>query len=478
MTNGRPSAARPPAWVTAGRPLGRRALLTALGSGAVLAAAGCVPGSSGSSGGSGGGGTSNGPSASATPVSTDIASTGKVTLTVWDQNSTGGIAVAQQKLNKQFQARYPNVTINRVSRSFADLKTTLKLALSGNDAPDVVQANQGYPDMGAFVQAGLLQPLGRYAQVYGWQDRYPDTLLSLNEFTSDGKTWRKGNLYGISQTGEIVGVYYNKKLLAKAGVKVPRTLSDFSDALPKLKAAGILPIQYGDASKSPGIHIYGAVISAVAGETVASDLVSGAGGAWTDPAPVQAATMVFNWARKGYLPKGANGVSGDDALAKFDQGQGAFFISGTWQLAAVNEALGKDAGFVALVGKDNKPETLGGVGLAWAMTSKTAHPDVAAAYIDFVTNAAASQVLVDTGNLPVVLPDGYSPPKGTVNADIVSQWREVSQQGGLVPYLDYATPTFYDTLSGAVQQLTGGQATPEQFGKTLQNDYGPFEKSR
>ena len=48
--------------------------------------------------------------------------------------------------------------------------------------------------------------------------------------------------------------------------------------------------------------------------------------------------------------------------------------------------------------------TTGGQGLAWAITSVSKHPDVAAAYIDFITNANAAQVLIDTGNLPAVLP--------------------------------------------------------------------------
>ncbi len=465
---GDPATAGP---VGTGRPVGRRAVLSAVGLAGVVGMTGCVPGST-----SGSGGSSASPSAG--PVSTDVAAAGPVTLTVWDQNTDGGIAVAQKQLNAQFTAKYPNVTIKRVSRSFADLKTTLKLALSGNDAPDVVQANQGYPDMGAFVQAGLLSPLGSYAPLYSWTDRFPADLLSLNSFTADGATWRTGNLYGISQTGEIVGVYYNKKLLVKAGVTAPTTMTQFRTALPKVEAAGVLPIQYGDASKSPGIHLYGAVISAVAGEKAASDLVSGAGGAWTDADPVQAATIVHDWATQGYLPPGANGVTGDDAVAAFAKGEGAFFVSGTWQLATVTQGLGADGGFVALQGRDGKPETLGGVGLAWAMTSKTKHPDVAAAYIDFVTNAASSKVLVDTGNLPVVLPSGYAPATGTVNGDIVAQWRQVSQKGGLVPYLDYATPTFYDTLSGAVQQLTGGKASPQQFATTLQTDYAAFEKGR
>ena len=46
--------------------------------------------------------------------------------------------------------------------------------------------------------------------------------------------------------------------------------------------------------------------------------------------------------------------------------------------------------------------TTGGESLALGVTSKSAHPDVAAAYIDFMTDAKAARVLAETGNLPAV----------------------------------------------------------------------------
>jgi len=447
----------------------RRPVLFGLAAAGAVTLAACAPGSTNSS---------SSETTSSEPVSTDIASLGDITLTVWDQNTDEGINVAQEQLNEQFMAKYPNVTVERVARSFADLKTTLKLALSGDDAPDVVQANQGYPDMGAFVEAKLLQPADPWDELYGWTKNFPEDLLSLNSFSEDGKTWREGNLYGISSTGEIVGLFYNKALLQQAGVAAPTTMDEFVAALPVVKSAGLLPIQYGDADKSAGIHIFGALLAAVAGEKPSSDLVSSAGGSWTDPDVVSAATTLQEWATEIYLPDGHNGIGKDEAVARFAGGEGVFMFNGTWQQATLEDAMGTNVGFVALAGVDQKPETLGGVGLAWALTAKTANANAAAAYIDFVTNAAAAQVLVDTGNLPVVFPEGYQAEQGTLAGDIATSWDGVSQNGGLVPYLDYATPTFYDTLTAAVQQLTGGQADPAEFTETLQADYESFNQDR
>ncbi|MGU3408999.1 extracellular solute-binding protein [Microbacterium sp. M1A1_1b] len=412
------------------------------------------------------------------PVSKDVGS-GKTTLTVWDQNTDTGINDAQQELNDAFEKAHPNITIKRVSRSFADLKTTLKLALSGDNPPDVVQANQGYPDMGAFVKAGFLRPVNDYAKLYGWNDYYPSSLLKLNSFSSDGSTWQGDDLYGVSQTGELVGLYYNKSVLQKAGIdSPPKTVAELTADMQQVKSAGSLPLSYGDVEKSPGIHLYGLVLSALAGHDAVNDLVAGKSGSWTGSDEVKAAQTITNWVDKGYVTEGANGVSRDDAVAAFGKGESAFLITGTWYQATLEAASSaKDIGFTALTPPSaSSPVTMGGEGLAWAITSKTKNANAAAAYVDFVTNAKAAETLVDKGNLPTVVPDDDTPASGTIAGDITSNYKAISSSNSITPYLDYATPTFYDTITAAMQDLVAGKATPEQYTTTLQDDYSGFVK--
>lgn len=423
-------------------------------------------------------GAGSAPAESSGPVSKDVAGAGDVTLTVWDQNTDEGITDAQEKLNAAFSAKYPNVKIDRVTQSFADLKTTLKLALSGDNPPDVVQANQGYPDMGAFVEGGLIRSLNDYDGLYDWSSYYPESLLKINSFSADGKTWQGDNLFGISQTGEVVGIYYNKKILSQLGVEAPTSLDDLEKSMAASKAAGILPMAYGDIEKSPGIHLFGVVQAAIAGSDAVNELVTGAGGAWTDDATVEAAKTIQDWSSKGYITEGANGVSRDDALAQFEAGQAAFYIVGTWKQAAISEAMGDDAGFTTLTPKGaDSPVTTGGEGLAWAVTTGSKNPDVAAAYIDFINNAEAAKTFIDENSLPSVIPADYTPKSG-LETDVFDTYGSVTSSGGLVPYLDYSTPTFYDTLTSAVQQLTDKQVTPQAFTEILQKDYSGFVGSK
>ena len=123
--------------------------------------------------------------------------------------------------------------------------------------------------MGEMVKAGLLRPVTDYAKVYGWDDRYSPTLLDLNKFSSDGTEFGSGDLYGLSQMGEIVGVFYNKEKVPTP----PTTLDEFEASLQEAKDAGETPIMFGNLEKWPGIHNFESVLGQTADKQAIRDFV-------------------------------------------------------------------------------------------------------------------------------------------------------------------------------------------------------------
>jgi raffinose/stachyose/melibiose transport system substrate-binding protein len=449
----------------------RPRLLMAAGAIGIAAVTACAPGSGSSS-------SASTPTPGAT-VSTDVARMGKVTLTVWDQEVRGGQAAQMSELNKEFQAKYPNVTIKRVSRSFDDLKTTLRLALSGKQPPDVVEANNGRSDMGEFVKAGQLRPLDAYAKTYGWAARYPESVRQYSSYSPDGKTFGQGSLYGLPQVGEVVGIYYNAKKLAAAGVQPPKTWADFETALAAVKSKGEVPMMFGNLDKWPAIHVFGTVQGRTTPTDAVTQLAFGRKGAsWTTPENTKAAQTLVDWADKGYFEPGFNGQGYDPAWQAFSKGKGAFLIAGTWLQADLQKAMGSDVRFMLPPGQsaDAKPVATGGTGLPFAVTGKSPHPDAAAAYIDFITNPHAMQVLARTGNLPVA-DTAAQQVDGGLQKDVFTAFGSVVKGDGLVPYLDYATPTMYDTLGAGLQDLLAKKATPQQFLERVQKDYSDFSSA-
>ncbi|GAA2900387.1 extracellular solute-binding protein [Nonomuraea rubra] len=455
---------------------GRRRLGALMAAGVVAVctavfAAACAPGSSAP--------PPSSPRASATAVRTDAAALGNVTLTVWDQEVRGGQAAQMEKLNAAFQAKYPNIKLNRVSRSFDDLNTTLRLALSGNKPPDVVEANNGRSAMGAFVKAGQLRPLDAYAEAYGWKERYPESVLRYSRYSADGKLFGEGNLYGLPQVGEVVGLFYNAARLKALGLEPPETWAEFEAALDKAKTAGEVPLQFGNLDKWPAVHVFGTVQGrSVPPDQIGTLAFGRKGASWNTPENVRAAEQLASWVGKGYFAKGFNGQGYDAAWQAFGKGQGVFLIAGTWLLADLQKALGADLGFMLPPGATAgaAPVATGGTGLPFAITAKSPHPDAAAAYIDFITDAEAMKVLTETGNLPVADTAAQTVAEGP-QKDVFTAFGTVTGKDGLVPYLDYATPTFADTLGAALQDLLAGKAAPREFLATLEKDYKTFAES-
>ena len=433
-------------------------------------------------GGPGGGDEEAAGTTEAAAQPADISKLGDVTLLVWDQEVRGGQNQAITRLNKDFQQKYPNVTIKRVAKSFTDLNTTLKLAASGPNPPDVVQANQGWSIMGPLVKAKLLQPLDRFADQYGWEDRFSSGLLAMNSFAPDGASFGTGKVFGLSQAGEVVGVFYNRAKLRKLGIEQPTTFAEFEGALAKAKAGGEVPIQFGNLDKWPGIHEFEVVATQTVPKEQLRDFIFGRGDASFDTEEVRkAAATLQGWARKGYFTPGFNGLGYDNAWKQFANGKGVFFITGSWLNADLVKTMRDGVGFflVPPAEEGGDPVALGGQGLAFSVTSKADHPEVAAAYIDFITSARAAKTIAGAGLLPAMeAPKPASVQEGTSLAQIYDAWDRLNEEDGIVPYLDWATPTMYDVFTGAVQELMAGKATPEQFASRIQADHEKFHAGK
>jgi raffinose/stachyose/melibiose transport system substrate-binding protein len=446
-----------------------RTTLVALLAGAGLALGACAPGGSDD-------GSDDAASPSPGAVKTDAASLGDVTLTVWDQEVRGGQEKQMSTLNAEFQKKYPNITIKRVSRSFDDLVKTLRLALTGADAPDVVQANNTRSQMGEFVKAGQLVNLDPYATAYGWDKRYPQSVRNVASYSPDGKTFGSGSLFGMPQVGEVVGIFYNDAKLKTLGINPPKTWAEFDAALATAKSKGEVPLVLGNLEKWPAGHVFGVVQGRFTKPEDIRKLGFGqSGGSWVTPENTKAAQTLVTYVDKGYFNAGFNGQDYDPAWQGFTKGQGLFLIAGSWLQADLSAAMKTDVKFMLPPAPEagGTPVTTGGSGLPFAITEKAKNKDAAAAYINFITSPEAMKVLADNGNLPVVETAEQKAPDALAT-DVFTAFGEVSEKDGLVPYLDWATPTMGDTLGATLQDLLAKKATPEKALETLQKDYGDF----
>lgn len=418
--------------------------------------------------------------AASVEVTTDIASLPEQTLTVWDQEIRGGQNEQIEKLNAAFMEKYPNITIKRVSQSFDDLEATLRLALTSDDAPDVVQANNSRGTMGQFVAAKQILCLEPWEKAYEWDKTFPESILAFSSYSEDAKDFGEGCVYGLPQVGEVVGVFYSKSHLKELNLEIPKTWDDFAAQLKDIKAAGETPLMLGNVEKWPAVHVWGPIQGA---HVPAADIrtlgFGNPGASWDTDGNKAAAKQLQDWAQDGYFNEGFNGADYDNVWQDFAKGKGVYLIGGSWLGADLESAMGDDAGFFLPPAADvNKVvATTGGTGLPFAITSAAKDPNVAAAYIDFLTNADAMKVLAETGNLPVLDAGKYAADQSGVIGEIMTGFEELTTKGDLLPYMDYATPTMGDDLGAALQELMEGRMTPDQFASHMEDLYKAFLNS-
>ncbi len=410
------------------------------------------------------------------PVEPTRAQTGAgQVLVVWDQFQRDTESAVIATLNDEFASAHPGVQIDRVVKSFDDLKVTIRLALSDPDGPDVGQVNQG-ADMRATVEGGLLLDLTPYVAQYGWDQRFSGGILARNSFTADGQEFGTGNLYGVSPTAEVVGVYYNKQKLEALGLTVPTTFAEFEALLAEAKAAGETPIAFGNLDQWPGIHIFSAVQHVLLPDRAwLDDFVYGRGAVSFDtPENVQAAQKTMEWAEAGYFTEGFAGIGYDDSWKMFAGGDGLMMLTGSWLSGDIVSTGGENFGFFLLPGQaaGQTPLAIGGVGLPFSIRAGTADPDLAAEYLDWMVSPRAGELWLESGVLPAVAVDEANVPQGTLLGDIVAAYGAINEADAVGHYIDWAGPTMYDTLAAAIQELMAGQITPEEFVGRVQAEYG------
>lgn len=413
----------------------------------------------------------DGGNAQPSAVSSDVASQGPVTLKFLDFEE-GSDADYVKKVIAGFEQQHPNVKIQRTEQSFDQVMATLNLRLADPNGPDVATVNNGWQSMGTLSKGGLILNLDKYAELYGWRDQMSPTMLRQLEFTPDGKKMGEGSLYGTPGARlTTVGLYYNKKLLQQAGVTVPTTYDEFQSALAAVKAKGITPIALGTQEKTYATNPLFAVQSLLGKPQAINDFVYGAGGTTLQQTGLgDAATTLQSWEKQGYFNAGYAGLDFGGGKKVFTDGKAAFHFDYSGALVGTGA---DESGF----GRLQLPQPATGaqtsVGAASAvlgMSAKTKHPDVAAAFLDYLGSQPMNDLAVQSGYLPI-RPASTPPKSGTVFADEVSGAATVTSADGFLPFFDWSSPEMLEVIGGQVQLILAGRSTPEALVTAGQKSY-------
>ena len=408
------------------------------------------------------------------------------TLTMWSyDNQDPGLEPVLKQLSKEFEASHPGVKINLVFKDFNGLVNTVPRALASGSGPDVTEGNQGYQTDALLVKAKLIIPLTKYVNKYGWNKLYAPSTWGMFRWTPDGKSFGKGPVWGLAQTGQNIAVFYNKKKLKQAGLNPnawPTTYAGFEAMLATLRAK--LPksdpvIMEGNKEGYGFIHLFGGIWGASEKPSAIRNWIYHVPGSRYDtPGTVKALGRLQAWAKNGYFNPDYNAVGYDAAATLFAKGKGAMWIGGDWD-STIIKALGtQNLGVMPIPpGPSGKWAGVGGLSGPWHISSKTKNADLGAEWLNYViTSTRAKQLMFKNQQLPADK-SAKAPTNDPYLTQVYKAFTKVANDDGLLLYTDWASPSMYTTLQNQYQNLLAGRTTPQAMAKAVQDDWAKFDKT-
>jgi raffinose/stachyose/melibiose transport system substrate-binding protein len=385
----------------------------------------------------------------------------------WDQFSNAGITAAgpaMDELIKVCEASLKDVKILRTVVPSIGIRESYRLAVSADKTPDLGYTWPAASVLAGYARTGKVAPLDDYYKKYGWDN--------VNTFYR-GRNSYQGKLYAVPMEQDLMGVYYNKAMFAELGLQVPKTYAEFKDVVEKIKAAGRIPIAFGNRDRWPATNTMSLIMGLTSGRTGEEKVFFG-DEPWTNPKFKLAAETFQQWGKDGYFPRGFNGIGYDEANALFLGGRAAMTITGTWVLQDMARGAKFDLGVFMLppIAEDVPAATMWGEGSQWQISASASQnvKDAAASYVNCLTSKENRKTWVEKGFLV---------PIGTT-ADELKAWntlpvvKEFYAQGLSTP-----DTNFYDlhttvpesvtqVLYPELQKLVGGEATPDEFLAAMQ----------
>ncbi len=271
----------------------------------------------------------------AATLATSLAAQAQTTVTLWVHAGPGPEANAYVAAAQAFNEKNKDTQLELVKLpegTYSDQVNAAALArklpcLLDFDGPNVynyawtkkIVALDGFPELAAIK---------------------PDLLPSLQrQGTYNGK------LYSLGQYDSGLAIWGNKKLLAKAGVRIPATigetwtLPEFEAALKKLKDSGVatpLDMKFNYGVGEWFTYGFSPIVQSFGGDLINRNGFKSSKGVINGAAAVKALTALQGWVKAGYV----NAASKDDG--DFIKGKAALSYVGHWTYKDYLKALGED----------------------------------------------------------------------------------------------------------------------------------------
>lgn len=292
----------------------------------------------------------------------------------------------------KFEAANPGTKVEIISLPWSEAFQKFATMVSAGDVPDVMEMPDTW--LSLYANNGMLESLEPYLAKWEHTAGLSERTLELGRDVKD-------TAYMLPYGFYLRAMFYNKKLLAEAGVKEPpKTLDEFADASKKVAA---LPGKSGYCLRGGPGGLNGWVMfgASMAGsnEFFTKDGTS----TFDSPGWVKGLTYVIDLYKNGYAPKDSVNWGFNEIVAGFYSGTCAFLDQDPDALIAIAQRMKPEDFGVMTMPKGPDGKTFPTIGFAgWSMMSKSENKDLSWKLIETLEGPEGNiEWNKKTGALPV-----------------------------------------------------------------------------
>ncbi|HEY7525180.1 MAG TPA: ABC transporter substrate-binding protein [Candidatus Limnocylindrales bacterium] len=371
-----------------------------------------------------------------------MGSPGEAQIRVWD-----GVAA-------EYEKAHPGTQVD-INYQEDDLYSTIGLQnlLSGRNAPDIYfewtgnrlehRVAEGYAaDITEAVKSGPLAGLFEDA--------------TFTPMTIDGK------IVMVPYSADVTNVlWFNRAILADAGVTPPATWAELLAACDTLNAAGVIPIASGNKDLWPAGNWMAHLVSRVVGEDLYADTLGGTK-KFASPEWETAFGYIKELRDHKCVNDSANAIDDNEGAQLFFQGKAAMHAIGSWLVSwAIDEAPDLDFDYVNLPAMPDGAGDQGsaiGVATGYVVNAKSAKTTQAIEFLALLNNDANVDKLIEAEVTPLTK-------SASEGIDVDSRTARLSAMLESAPAIVLPPDTGYDlkmadALYSAIAEVLGGQTAP------------------
>lgn len=231
------------------------------------------------------------------------------------------------------------VTVNRETVPGSSLIAKVLQQASSKTLPDVLMLDN--PDLQQIASTGALAPLSDFKIP---TDGYAQGVLSAGTY--------KDKVYGLAPTVNTIALFYNKDILAKAGVQPPTTWDELKAAAAKLTKGEQYGVAFDANATYEGTWQFLPFMWSNGGDekNIDSPQAAEALQLWTDLVKSgSASSSVLNWKQA-------------DVKDQFVAGKAAMMVNGPWQIPVLDKQAGLNYGVVKIPVKNSSDTVVAPLG--------------------------------------------------------------------------------------------------------------------